>query len=280
MMPVSRKRRKKSKGGGRPVRSQRLVLDGLSSMLEHRRRIDEHRMRVAGPVAAGMVADLVDLAAHVSDADLEDALCVRFGRQVNAWDNGGVLADMVGPDQLLIALAEAAVSAVRIALVTPEEWRGPWRVLTAVCHLAAGPPQVVIDDLVADLWELSEVPTLPEGPVLPVVPAGPTPTGRALWARNRYGSRFCVLAEFSSGEGRPWYLGTSTPVAVNRSLSTLLSSAEVGLSEWRAMVGRPPAMRLVSVDDRPVGRVAPQPEGHRYGGEGRTTAEYRSQVGA
>jgi hypothetical protein len=48
-------------------------------LFDHRRRITEHRVTLAGKAAESMIDALVTDAPDWSDDDLEDAFCARFG---------------------------------------------------------------------------------------------------------------------------------------------------------------------------------------------------------
>jgi hypothetical protein len=250
-----------TRGGGGDA-----VADGWDGILAHRRLVEERRMQMAAPVAAGVVADLVEFAAGASDAELEDALCVRFGRHVVESDNDALEA-IVGPDPFAMALALAAAAAVRTALDTSTAWQQPWRILIAVSHMVAYPLQDAVETVI------EQVRAVAGAQVLPATAAGPATTGEVFLVRDGYGSRFAVLADFSTTQApQRWYLWDvdacgREPVTVHGAFHP---SAEAGFAAWRAAVGEAAADAALTLAEDPalLVELLPAPEGlARFGGE-------------
>jgi hypothetical protein len=263
-VPVSRKRKKKSRPSKRPVRGadlsgrpgpddrgRRGVTDAFA---EYRRGLDVHRASIAAAAATALVAELVESAPTWADSELEDELCARLGTRMWQFDNGS-LDDHVGPNALAEAVITAAATTVGAALGQPEQpagqpdaWLAPWRVLTAVADIVQSPLRELATAAIEELR------SAPSGHHLPKPPDGPTVTGPVLWIRDAYGSRFAVVAAFAAPDGPDrWYLWDIDACGHQAFTvhSGYYSSSELAFTVWRAGVGEVAAAdaTLAPVDD-------------------------------
>jgi hypothetical protein len=258
-VPVSRKRKKTRKSSGKPRPQahasrggagdqQRELAAARAGFAEYRRQLDERRASLAAAAAAPMIAELVELAATESDADLEDALCLRIGRTLTELDDAPV-DDHVGPGTFADAMIDAAAQAAGAALAGDADGRThAWRVLSAVTGILNQPLGAAAIESIDDLR------AQPGGDLLPATPAGPAITGPVLWTRDAYGSRFGVVAPFRTADGPDrWYLwdidgcGHDTFTVHSRYHATPAAA----LADWQSGVGTPAAdgTVLTPVDD-------------------------------
>jgi len=112
-VPVSRKRKKKSQSGRRSQRqpvtprpSKVSQANALAELFAHRRELAERRTALAADAAGAVVDALVAVAPMVSDDDLEDDLCRRYGAAMAQFDDGPP-EDVVNPEDLAHALLRA-----------------------------------------------------------------------------------------------------------------------------------------------------------------------------
>lgn len=281
-MPVSRKRKKKNRspktstrvtGGklrfGSPDAATLDLAQAFSGFADVRAQLDARRASLAAAAAESLVGELVELAPQRPGCELEDELCVRLGRRLHEAEEGP-LDDHVGPNQLAEATVTAAAAAVRAALdeATPDGWRAPWRVLTAVARIVHFSLSGTATDAIKQLRGL------PGGRVLPKTPDDPTVIDQVLWARDAYGSRFGVTAGFSTPDGPDrWYLWDID--ACGHDVFTVHSAyypdREQAVAAWRAGVGRVAAggSAFTPVDDAGLlVELLPAEEGFmRMGGE-------------
>ncbi|MGK5682124.1 hypothetical protein [Actinoplanes sp. URMC 104] len=142
---------------------------------------------------------------------LEDELCRRLGPLLDELSSRR--DKYVGPEHFAPALLAAAAGAVDGEEVPP----GARQVLAAVLGIMPG-------ELAREVgWEPDEK----------------RPVGEVSWTRDRYGSRFAVLAPFAPpGDRVRWYLwdvdACAQPITVH---SGYYASPEEALADWRAGVG-------------------------------------------
>ncbi|MEV4281110.1 hypothetical protein [Actinoplanes xinjiangensis] len=213
-MPVSRKRKKSSKSTvavraerrrahTRQVRMARSLRD-VAAGYESGRAM---RIESARPHAVALAAEL--MASSRTGTALEDDLCARLGPLLADLDQRP-LEEYVGPDHLAAALV-------------------------GVLHDAGDdePARRVLAALAAIL----------PSPLLPrtgVESPDPVVTGEVCWTRDRYGSRFAVVAPFATPEGPVrWYLWdidacTFIPLPVH---AGFYASPEEALAAWQVGVG-------------------------------------------
>jgi hypothetical protein len=233
-MPVSRKR-KNRKSASRPKQPAKrpLTVPGgapaelpevFSGLLEHRQRLDVRRAEVAAELAAPLVADLIEDAPGRTDDDLEDELCRRLGAELAATD-GRPLEELVNPEQLGEAILDAAAEAVRRAERGTAARRASWHVLAVLARALPHPLREQADNLIIELSGPGEW-SLPDR----------TPTGPVLWARDAYGSRFAIAAQFATDR---WYLWDVDTCGFKTFTvhSGVYPTAEAALAEWRTGVG-------------------------------------------
>lgn len=254
-MPVSRKRKKSRKTKVSHVRTATrttrprpsdqpagrnaaAALDLLGQLVGNRDELRARRVAVAAPVAEEIVAELVELAPGRPDTDLEEEWCARLGARLREAE-GAPVDDLLDPDVLADVAIQAAAEAVRVALdepaAVPEGWRPAWRVLAALVHLV---PRE-LDEAVAEA--VGTLRGSPGGKALPRVAAGPTVTGPVCWVRDRYGSRFGVVAPFSAPDGPDrWYLWDvdACGYVAYTVHSAYYPTPERALAAWRDGVGQ------------------------------------------
>lgn len=270
-MPVSRKRKKKKSQSGRrpPVQAmaptpRRAPLPGIAGELfEYRRKLAEHRTALAGKTAASMVDDLIAAAPVRSDDDLEDDLCVRYGAAMAQFE-GSAVEDMVNPEDLV----EALLAAIDDRLHEAEEAGADIAVHQRLLAVFAGMLPVPLDEAARDL-----VAAHLDARTARRIAKGRTVTGPVFCARDVYGTRWAVVAPFTSATGPDrWYLWDVD--ACGYEVVTVRSgfhpSAESAVAAWRESVGHAAAgAALTPVDDAEMlgellsGEVA----GIRIGGE-------------
>ncbi len=244
---MSRKRKKKSGKSFRSTGSARIDqgtygLDPggpdhrdfaavLGEFAANREQDDRQRAAWAASRATGLVTDLVRVVADQPDVVVEDALCVRLGALLD--EAAGLPVDeVVGPRHLAEAVVKAAAVAVEETI--GDRWSAPWRVLTAVAGVLPNPHGE------AAVAEINRLRRTVGRRVLPAAPPGPKITGPVLWTRDRYGSRFGVVAPVTAGDQpQRWYLWDLDACghAVFVVHSGFHHTSEAALAEWQAGVG-------------------------------------------
>ncbi len=277
-VPVSRKRKKKSGKSGRSrVRQRgsadlseldrRELADAWRGLAAHREQIDARRASQAAELATDLVADLVAVVASQPDMIVEDALCLRLGTLLGEAEQAAV-DDRPGPDDLANAMVVAAAAAVAATTAEADTWRAPWRVLTAVAGVMPYPHSQVAVDAIESLRDTTG------GRMLPATLPGPVVTGPVQWARDRYGSRFAVVAPITTADQLVrWYLWDIDACGHLAATvhSGFYSTPDEGLTAWQAGVGQIAAAgtELAQVDDPwLLAELLPAEEGIlRIGGE-------------
>jgi hypothetical protein len=202
----------------------------LRELFEYRRQLDAHRTALAMETAGSVVDALITAAPGWSDDQLEDAFCVRFGAAMTQYDSRE-LEDHVNPDDLVRAL----LSVLDERLHEPEDSGGgvaaAQRLLAVVAGVLPPPLSESAHDLVAQHLDAG---------VAQSVAHGRTVTGPARWARNSYGTRWAVVAPFTSAGGADrWYLWDVD--ACGYEVVTVHGgfhpSAEAALAAWQQAVG-------------------------------------------
>jgi hypothetical protein len=251
-VPVSRKRKKKKpdKAGRSSGRSHLgrgpLVAvparDGerpgaLGRLAAFRDQIDTRRTDKAASMAAGLVTDLVKTVADQPDTVVADELCARVGTLLAEADQAE-LDVRVGPNHLAEALVVVTEAVMTSALTQTANrmgsWHEPWRVLTGLAGVLPYPFTEAVDQAIARLRKTAG------GRVLPAMSPRPTVTAPVLMTRDRYGSRFAVVAPISTDEEPArWYLWDVD--ACGHEAFTVHSgfylTSEAALVDWRTAVG-------------------------------------------
>jgi len=205
-------------------------------------------MRAAAPPAAALIAGLVAIAPTLSDTDLEDELCVRFGPALWAADNGPV-EDQADPALFGTATVAAVIEAATAATATgvpnaaTVDPTAAWRVLAALARIVPEPLSRTAIDSMRELRGPTEA-----------VSADPTLAGPVWWTRDGYGGRFGVVAPLTASDGpNRWYLWDidtcgHRPVTVH---SGYYDGPDRALAAWRDGVGSTAGDRstLTAVDD-------------------------------
>lgn len=220
------------------------AFSGLTAYREH---IEAQRAARAAAAATDLVADLLADMADQPDVVVEDALCLRLGPLVSE-ERQNPPDDRFGPHDLSQAIVTAAADAVEAAIGQTDTWRGPWRVLTGVANVLPYPDSQAALDAIKRLRDTSG------WRVLPPAPPGPVVTGPVVWTRDRYGSRFAVIAPITmDGQPERWYLWDVDacgfrPFTVH---CGFFATAEAALAAWQAGVGQIAAAGTVPtrVDD-------------------------------
>jgi hypothetical protein len=270
---VSRKRKKKSQSGRKPQRQSAIPTPSRASeanafkdLFEYRRQLDEHRAALAGTEARAMIDALVAAAPGWSDDDLEDHLCIRYGAAMARHDVGAV-EDVVNPDDLVRALLAAIDQRLHQAAEAGADVAVLRRLLTVVAGVLPPPLSVSAHTLVAKHLGTQSARQAGRGRAV---------TGPVLWAHDVYGTRWAVVAPFSSVAGPVrWYLWDVDTcgyevVTVHSGFHPTVESA---VAAWRASVGPAAAgaAALTAVDDaETLGALLPvsgDVEGLRIGGE-------------
>ncbi|WP_033339742.1 hypothetical protein [Catenuloplanes japonicus] len=205
-MPVSRKR--KSTKSKPPKHAPR------SRAIEGRHPLDDQRVVRVTPAVKTLVAQLVDEIATLPDAPaLEDRLCALIGPVIHAFEEEPLEA-YAGPQHVMEALIKAAAS------VDGDTGR---RIFAAVAAIAPAR----FHGQIKKARRQNPVPSA-------------QPAGDVRWVRDRYGSRFGILAPFTvPGGDLRWYLWDVD--ACGLSISTVHSGFHAGpdeaLAAWHAGVG-------------------------------------------
>jgi hypothetical protein len=218
------------------------------------------------------------MVAGQADLIVEDALCGRLGTLLSE-ERQSPIDERVGPRNLPEALVTAAAAAVEAATGDAEAWRAPWRVLVAVAGILPYPDSEVADNAIARLRDTAD------GRVLPKTPRGPVVTGPVLWSRDRYGSRFAVVAPITMvGQPVRWYLWDVDTCghATSTVHSGFYPTQEAAWAAWQAGVGpiATAGTTLASVDDPwLLADLMFVDDGFRTGGESaeQFAESYRSQ---
>jgi hypothetical protein len=177
---------------------------------------------------------------------------------------GGAVEDMVNPEDFTGAL----LSAIDERLHEAEEGDADVAVLQRLLAVVAGvlpfPLNKSAHDLVAEHLDARAAQRVARGRAV---------TGPVLWARDVYGSRWAVVAPFTSVDGPDrWYLWDvdTCGYEVITVHSGFHRSAESAMAAWRESVGQAAASaNLTAVDDRETlgDLLRGEVEGIRIGGE-------------
>jgi hypothetical protein len=236
----------------------------FGELLEQRQKLAEHRTALAGDAAGALIDALIAAAPGQSDDDIEDDLCVRFGAAMAHFEHDSV-EDIVNPEDFVRALLSALDGRLHETAQAGSDVTGLRRVLAVVAGVLPAPLGESARGLVS-----AHLDTRTARRVL----RGRTVTGPVLWARDVYGSRWAVVAPFTSADGPDrWYLWDVD--ACGYEVVTVGSgfhpSAESAVAAWRESVGPDAAGRavLTAVDDPELlgGLLRGEVEGIRMGGE-------------
>ncbi|GAA0734350.1 hypothetical protein Drose_35030 [Dactylosporangium roseum] len=271
-MPVSRKRKKKAQSGSRssrqPVVSPRGGSAGagvFGELFEHRHKLAEHRTALAGDAAGALIDALIASAPGRSDDDLEDDLCIRYGAAMASFE-GGSVEGIVNPEDFVGAL----LSALDERFHKPAEAGADIAVLQRLLAVVAGVLPFPLSESASDLISAHL-----DAPTAKRVARGHAVTGSVLWARDVYGTRWAVVAPFTSVAGPDrWYLWDvdTCGYEVLTVHSGFHASAESAVAAWRESVGQVAAggAVLTAVEDSETldALLRGEVEGIRIGGEG------------
>ncbi|MFF5233861.1 hypothetical protein [Dactylosporangium sp. NPDC000521] len=270
-MPVSRKRKKKSQSGSRSSRQSMVSSRGGSAgagvfgeLFEYRQRLAEHRTALAGDAAGTLIDALVASAPGRSDDDLEDDLCIRYGAAMASFE-GGSVEDIVNPEDFVGAL----LSALDERFHKPAEADADVAVLQRVLAVVAGVLPFPFSESASGLMSAHL-----DARTAKRVARGRAVTGPVLWARDVYGTRWAVVAPFTSDAGPDrWYLWDvdTCGYEVLTVHSGFHPSAESAVAAWRESVGQGAAggAVLTAVEDSETldALLRGEVEGIRIGGE-------------
>ena len=233
-------------------------------MFEYRRKLAEHRTALAGQEARAMIDVLVAAAPGWSDDDLEDHLCVHYGAAMAQYE-GGTVEDMVNPDDLVGALLTAIDERLHQAAEAGTDVAVLQRLLTVVAGVLPLPLSESARELVAEHVGARAARQVARGRAV---------TGPVLWAHDVYGSRWAVVAPFTSVDGPDrWYLWDvdTCGYEVVTVHSGFHPSAESAVAAWRESVGQAAAgaAALTAADDAETlgALLSGEIEGLRIGGE-------------
>ena len=185
---------------------------------------------------SGLV-DTGDTAGSTDGIPFEDILCEQLGGWLKMPDEApSPIEEYLNPNVLFDALIGAVEDDVLAALENGEEpdgWRRPWRTLTTLAAIAPHPT----DQHVADV--ASRLRAGPGGRILPKLPKGPRISGRVLWARDAYGSRFGIVTPIETNATTRWYLFDidACGFEVFTVFSRYFADADEAGDAWRAGVG-------------------------------------------
>lgn len=238
--------------------------NAFSELFEYRRQLSEHRAALAGTEARAMIDALVTAAPEWSDDDLEDHLCVRYGAAMAQYDADAV-EDMVNPDDLVRALLTAIDERLHQAAQAGTDVAVLHRLLTVVAGVLPPPLSESARELVAEHLGTQAARQVARGRAV---------TGPVLWARDVYGTRWAVVAPFSSVGGPDrWYLWDvdTCGYEIVTVHSGFHPTAESAVAAWRESVGNAAAgaAALTVVDDAETlgALLRGEVEGLRIGGE-------------
>jgi hypothetical protein len=238
--------------------------DLFGELLEHRQTLAEHRVELAGDAAGALVDALIAAAPGRSDDDIEDDFCVRFGAAMTDFDEGSV-EDFVNPADLVHALLSALDGRLHDAEQAGSDVTAHRRVLAVVAGVLPAPLGESVRGPVSAHLDARTARRVLRGRAV----AGPV-----LWARDVYGSRWAVVAPFTSVDGPDrWYLWDVD--ACGYEVVTVgggfYPSDEAAVAAWRESVGPEAAGHavLAAVDDSELlgALLRGEVEGIRMGGE-------------
>lgn len=246
-----------------PTPSRASLANAFGELFEYRRQLAVHRTALARDAAGAVIDALIAAAPGRSDDDLEDDFCVRYGAAMAQFE-GGAVEDMVNPEDLTRALLSAiderlheAQAGADVAVLQ--------RVLTVVAGVLPFPLSESARDLVAEHLDARAARQVTRGRAV---------TGPVLWARDVYGSRWAVVAPFTSVDGPDrWYLWDvdTCGYEVVTVHSGFHPSAESAMAAWQVAVGPAAAgaAALTAVDDAETlgDLLRGEVEGIRIGGE-------------
>ncbi|MET7425386.1 hypothetical protein [Dactylosporangium sp. NPDC005555] len=270
-VPVSRKRKKKSQPGRRsprqpmaPSRGGPAVAGVFGELFEYRQKLAEHRTALAGDAAGALIDALIASAPGRSDDDLEDDLCIRYGAAMASFEDGSV-EDIVNPEDLVGALLSAIDERFHKPADAGADVAVLQRLLTVVAGVLPFPLSESASVLISAHLDARTAKRAVRGRVV---------TGPVLWARDVYGTRWAVVAPFTSDAGPDrWYLWDVD--ACGYEVLTVHSgfhpSAESAVAAWRESVGQVAAggAVLTAVDDSETldALLRGEVDGIRIGGE-------------
>ncbi|GAA4437801.1 hypothetical protein [Phytohabitans houttuyneae] len=236
-MPVSRKRKKKSQSGRRsqrqpagPPQIRASQADALSELFAYRSQLGEHRAVLAGTEARAMIEALVAAAPGWSDDDLEDHVCLRYGAAMAQYDAGAV-EDVVNPDDLVRALLTAIDQRLHQSAEAGTDVAVLRRLLTVLAGVLPSPLSESTRALVAKHLGTHAARQAGRGRAV---------TGPVLWAHDVYGTRWAVVAPFSSVAGPDrWYLWDvdTCGYEIVTMHSGFHPTVESAVTAWRESVG-------------------------------------------
>lgn len=206
--------------------------------------IQQTRNRRAERGAAEELPGLLEIAgrAELDPAGVEDAVCVRLGEIMHRYDahDHGDLARLVEPDRMLGAVTDAVLGALGApAEISQVAAFGPGGTLFAAWRLWEALREISPQGQAAAMREHEDVLRSRFGELLPERAGRSGPLGAVRWARDAYGSRFLIAAEFEQAGRRRWYAWDVDacgyePMAV---AAGFFDSCESAIEEWRGAVG-------------------------------------------
>jgi hypothetical protein len=215
----------------------------FGELFEYRQKLAEHRTALAGDAAGALIDALIATASERSDDDLEDDLCIRFGAAMAHFERGSV-EDIVNPEDFV----GAVLSALDERFHKPAEAGADVAVLQRLLTVVAGVLPFPLSESARDL-----ISTHLDAPTAKRVARGRAVTGPVLWARDVYGTRWAVVAPFTSDAGPDrWYLWDvdTCGYEVLTVHSGFHASAEAAVAAWRESVGQAAdGALLTAVDD-------------------------------
>ncbi|MFI5893710.1 hypothetical protein ACIA5D_26750 [Actinoplanes sp. NPDC051513] len=202
----------------------------MRDLFEYRRQLDAHRTALAMETAGPMVDALITAAPGWSDDQLEDDFCVRFGVTMTQYESRE-LEDHVNPDDLVRAVLSVLDGRLRESEGSGSGLTMVQRLLAVVAGVLPAPLSESAQDLVAEHLDADVARRVARGRMV---------TGPARWARNSYGTRWAVVAPFTSADGADrWYLWDvdTCGYEVVTVHSGFHLSAEAALAAWQQAVG-------------------------------------------
>jgi hypothetical protein len=202
----------------------------LRELFEYRRQLDAHRTALAMESAGPMVGALITAAPGWSDDELEDDFCVRFGAAMTQYERGP-MEDHVNPDNFVHAVLSVLAERLHEARESDGDVTAARRLLAVVAGVLPAPLSESAQELIAEHLGDDDTRRVTRGRAL---------SGPAQWARNSYGTRWAVVAPFTSADGADrWYLWDVD--ACGYEVVTVHSgfhpSAEAALAAWRQAIG-------------------------------------------
>ncbi|MFL6124007.1 hypothetical protein [Actinophytocola sp.] len=250
---------------------RRGLAEAWHGLTAYREQVHAGRRARAAAAATDLVTGLVTVVANQPDVIVEDALCLRLGTVLSEAERVP-LDDRPGPSHLAPALVTAAETAVEATVGDADAWRAPWQVLAAVAIILPYPYSETATGALTRLRNTMRDTTGRR--MLPPAPSGPEVTGPVRWTRDRYGSRFAVIAPITTADQpERWYLWDID--ACGHQAFTVHSgyypTPEAALASWQTGVGPTAAAdtELAPVDDPwLLAELLPAEEGLlRAGGE-------------